>query len=405
MSPIRKTKYLQNPVITGSEENEELLYETPMKNKITSKPFYTTTQRVTERIYYTSKPVTYGSSKRPPIDRYPKAYPRKDVISTETSYRSENKYEPQSKSVDALEEPLYGKIETYIPEPKYNTEYKYPKQSYPTEDLEVEMHTKSYKPERHPPSPTTYSTAPKGEENSGYSHPHFEKEEPKYYDEKRIEHTRPKYHPIQLRPHSKVHKPVRTIKVAPYDVVIASHEIDYKPHATVYKPYDNHQGTPEYKIKYKPLYDSNSYHPENQYNHHYHHPHLPTEIDIGYGYKLKLVYKPRKPKTYKLRHSPPPSRYIQAHSSPQGEYAARTHTTHVTSYEKLKYKSHEPHHGYPTEQYPKDESYKAKIHDEHPEISKYAHTSNSNQEQYKSHSLHDNNPNHYQGYYKVINEI
>ena len=389
------------------EENEELLDETPLKNKVTSRP-YTTTHRVKERIYYKSKPVTHGSFKRPVIDRYPKAYPRKDVISTETTEnkygeRTVNKYRAQSIRVDALEKPLYGKIETYIPESKYNTDYQYPKQSYSPKDLEVEMHTKSYKPESNQHSPTTYSTAPKGEENYRYSHPYTKKEEPKYYNEKRIEHTRPKYHPIQLRPHSKIHKPVHTIKVAPYDVVIASHDIDYKPHVTAYKPYDNHQGTPEYKIKYEPLHDVDRYHPENQYHHH---PHLPTEIDIGYGYKLKLVYKPRKPKTYKLHHSPPPSRYIQAHSSPQGEYTARTHTTHVTSYEKLKYKTPEPHHRYPTaEQYPKDKSYKAKTHDEPPEISKYSHTRNSNQEQYESPSLRDNHPNYYQGYYKVINEI
>ena len=382
----------------GLEEKEELLYETPVKNKITSRP-NVTTHRVKERIHYTSKPATHGYPKKTPIDKYPKADPRKDVISTETIYRTDNEYRPQSKGGDALEKPLYGKIETYIPEPKYNTDYRFPEQNYHKKDFKIEMHTKSYKPERHQSSPTTYATVPIEEEKYRYSHPYTKKEETKYYNEKRIEHTRPKYRPILLRPHSKVHKPVHTVKVAPYDVVIASHEIDYKPHATVYKPYDNHQGTPEYKIKYEPLHDMDRYHPENQYHHH-HHPHLPTEIDIGYGYKLKLVYKPRKPKTYDLHHSPPPSRYIQAHLSPQGKYAARTHTTHVTSYEKLKYKSPEAHHGYPTEQYPKDETYKATTHGK-----PHAHSSKNNQVKYKTHSLQDNHPNYYQGYYKVINEI
>ena len=109
----------------------------------------------------------------------------------------------------------------------------------------------------------------------------------------------------------------------------------------IYKP-----RKPKYASGYKPV--PVSYHkPSVEYHEH----NLPAEIDIGHGYKLKLVYKPKKSKTYQNQytHTSKPSSNIYT-ESPAPTYSIENHSpTYGTTRDYSNYKPYKQEKEYPEE--------------------------------------------------------
>ena len=296
--------------------NAKYTYKTVDTYKPTT-PKYSPKYNKPEPSYQTSSQPSYSTTRKPVVVTLSQSYSSEPIKSYN---KYEDTYEPEQSyvgvKVKSLPKPLYGKIEPYEPEKEYETY----SSSYGKEP-------NSYLEDYKKPAVQKYGFSYVGDEEhkEGIKHS-YNVEKPKY-----VEVERPRYVKVEKPKYVEVSTHSNTYEYEPEASYIKSEESSYE-RRPIYQP-----KRPKYTSGYEEI--TSGYHkPSVEYHEH----NLPAEIDIGHGYKLKLVYKPKKNKSYHTQYkvSPKPSNvYVSSHGS---SYPEESHQpTNETSNDYSNHKQYE----------------------------------------------------------------
>ena len=312
-----------------------------------------------EPSYQTSSQPSYSTTRKPVVVTLSQSYSSEPIKSYN---KYEQTYEPEQSyvgvKVKSLPKPLYGKIEPYEPEQEYET------------------YTPSYSKEHN-----TYSKEYENPAVQKYGFSYVGDEEPKEVKKHTYKVEKPKYVEVENPRYVKVEKP-KYVEVSTH-----SNTYEYEPEASYIKSEEPlYERRPIYQPE-RPKYTSgyeeitSGYHkPSVEYHEH----NLPAEIDIGHGYKLKLVYKPKKNKSYHTQYTatPKPSNvYVSSHGS---SYPEESHQpTYETSNDYSNHKQYEHENKYQEEvqyhetpiYYPKPEKSNYDSHNNYKPKNEYSQSS------------------------------
>ena len=306
-------------------------------------PVYTTKYPKTEPSYRTSSKPSYPSTQKPV------------VVTLSQSYAPEPERSYVGVKVKTLPKPLYGKIEPYEPEKEYETYVPQKEPQIYYEEDKNDQKINNYETKSTQESHTTYSKEPSPYSNEyqnlelqKYGFSYVGNEEPKQTKQFTYKVEKPQYAEV----------PSHYDEAKPSYIKVEEPKYEKKP---IYKP-----RKPKHASGYRPV--PVSYHkPSVEYHEH----NLPAEIDIGHGYKLKLVYKPKKSKTYPTQyaHTSKPSSSIYK-SSHGPTYSVENHSpTYETTHDYSDYKPYKQQKEYPEEiRYHESQKY-------HPTTEKTSHHS------------------------------